>query len=138
MQEYKYLTKPLLGVIMFFFIGTELLRSITNLSLLTYLIIKSYEALQSTGKIYSLTYLTRFWILFSTILIFELLLVMITGTCTLPFLSIMNTLKLSFITWLFYNPDNVNVSFSYIVPFLNILFESYNKIISTISKFDLF
>ena len=133
LDKYKYLMKPFFGMLTFYFIGSEFIRCGTNLAMLFHLTMKSYDAFLNRGKLDSLTYLTKFWILFGFILGTEFLFIMINKT--IPFIGLLNTFKISFLSWLIYNPENVNVCFTYVDPYLKLVLENYKIVFDTASKY---
>jgi len=133
LQKYKYLTMPVIGITLFYVIGLDIVRIGINLTMLVNLIAESYDGIQTKNKFDTLI---KLWIVFGLIFGIESLILMFTDK--IPFPSISNALKISFLAWILYNPKNFDKSFEYIEPYLKLMIENYNKFNDLVSQFNLF
>lgn len=122
--EYKYLAKPLLVGTTLYLITTNLLRYFVYLFMIIHLSSETYQVLQSKNQQMNLSYLSKFWTLFSILLASDFILESIFGYIPLPMLT--NIMRLVYILWLTYHPSNVLTTYTYIERYIGIISGIYN------------
>jgi hypothetical protein len=124
MQDYRFLSKPLLLCIMLYFMGSNTLRYIMYLLLLIHLSTESYQICQSKIPTTELTYITKFWILFAILLTFDFINLMFFDNISMPMLT--NFIRFAYLAFLTYHPNNVIIAFKYMEPYLASLSNIYS------------
>lgn len=85
---------------------------------------ETYQVLQSKNQQMNLSYLSKFWTLFSILLASDFILESIFGYIPLPMLT--NIMRLVYILWLTYHPSNVLTTYTYIERYIGIISGIYN------------
>ena len=124
LTQYKYLSWPILIVALLYLIGSNILRYLLYLFMLVHLTSQTYHVFQFRGQLEDLTYLSKFGILFATLLSFDFTIEMIFGHMSAAIPT--NIIRLVYIAWLMYHPLNVIAMYNSIEPYIKIVSETYN------------
>lgn len=129
LQKYKYLIKPIIGCIALYFSSSDVIRHVTNLFTIVFLIIESYISFQFRGRSSNVL---KVWIIFGIILGFDYVSSVFFGRVVFPTLT--NILRVAFLLWLTYDPANITMTYDHLEPYLKIMAEHYNFLLSYVSK----
>lgn len=127
LTQHKYVSWPILIIALMYFLGSNLLRHLMYLFMLMHLTSETYQVFQFRGQLENLIYLSKFWILFATLLSFDFTMMMIFGQ--IPFPTPTNFIRLICLIWVIYQPTIVITAYSHIDPYIKIVSEGYNMML---------